>query len=147
MSKTTIDSEAIRQLASLLDDTGLHEIEYETEALRIRVGKAATVVTHAAPAAAPLAAPATRSTADEPQALHPGTVVSKMVGVAYLAPGAGEAPFVSVGQTVSQGQTLMLIEAMKTYTPVTAHCAGRVVQILVSDKQPVEHGEPLAIIE
>lgn len=146
MTKTSIDSEAIRQLAILLEETGLTEIEYESGGMRLRVAKGGTMVTHAAPAVAAVAAPV----AGAPVAAaadHPGTVKAPMVGVAYLSNEPGAPPMVQVGQTVSEGQTLMLIEAMKTFNPVRAPRAGKVTALLVSDAQPVEYGEPLAIIE
>lgn len=148
MSKTPIDSDAIRQLASLLDDTGLHEIEYETEALRVRVARGASVATYAPAVTTPdlRGAPAADSAPANPAA-HPGAVKAPMVGVAYRSPEPGAPDFVSVGQTVSEGQTLMLIEAMKTFNPVKAPRSGRVSAILVSNEQPVEYGEPLVVIE
>jgi len=148
MSDTSIDSDAIRQLASLLDETGVTEIEYETEALRIRVAKgAANVAAVAAPAPAAAAAPAVAPAADTAPENHPGAVPAPMVGVVYMAPEPGAAPFVTAGQQVTEGQTLMLIEAMKTFNPVKAPKSGKLTSLLVSDAQPVEYGEPLAIIE
>jgi acetyl-CoA carboxylase biotin carboxyl carrier protein len=146
MPKTSIDADAIRQLASLLDETGLNEIEYDTGSFRVRLSRGAAVTYaapapgHAAPAAAAAAAPATA-------AEHPGAVKAPMVGVTYTSPEPGSAPFVQVGQTVTEGQTLLLIEAMKTFNPVRAPRSGKLSAILVTDGQPVEYGEPLAIIE
>lgn len=149
MTKTSIDSDAIRQLATLLGETGLNEIEYETESLRIRVAKGAPVAhVAAAPAAvaAPVAAaPAAAAPADASK--HPGAVKAPMVGVVYMSPEPGAANFISVGATVAEGQTLMLIEAMKTFNPVKATRGGKISAILVDDSQPVEYGEPLVIIE
>lgn len=152
MATKSIDSELVRSLAHLLDETNLTEIEYDTGSVRIRVARqgAPLAVHHAVPAAAPavaaapVAAPAI--SADD-AASHPGAVTSPMVGVAYLAPEPGAAKFVEVGVTVAEGQTLMLIEAMKTFNPIRAPRAGKVTRILVTDGQPVEFGEPLVIIE
>lgn len=152
MAKTPIDSDLVRSLAELLNDTGLTEIEYDTGSLRIRVARAASVQApvHFAHAPTPLmpAAPATAPAAavDDP-ASHPGAVTSPMVGVVYLAPEPGAAQFMRVGDTVAEGQTLCLIEAMKTFNPIRAARGGKVSRILVSDGQPVEYGEPLVIIE
>lgn len=148
MTKTSIDSEAIRQLATLLGETGLNEIEYETESLRIRVAKGAAVAhVAAAPAvaAAPVAAAAPAAPADA--AKHPGAVKAPMVGVVYMSPEPGSAAFITVGATVTEGQTLLLIEAMKTFNPVKAPRSGKIAAILVDDSQPVEYGEPLVVIE
>lgn len=148
MTKTSIDSEAIRQLATLLGETGLNEIEYETESLRIRVAKGAAVAhVAAAPAvaAAPVAAAAPAAPADA--AKHPGAVKAPMVGVVYMSPEPGAAAFITVGATVTEGQTLLLIEAMKTFNPVKAPRSGKIAAILVDDSQPVEYGEPLVVIE
>lgn len=152
MAKTPIDSDLVRSLAELLNDTGLTEIEYDTGSLRIRVARSANVQApvHFAHATTPLmpAAPATAPAAavDDP-ASHPGVVTSPMVGVVYLAPEPGAAQFMRVGDTVAEGQTLCLIEAMKTFNPIRAARGGKVSRILVSDGQPVEYGEPLVIIE
>ncbi|MGC2855835.1 acetyl-CoA carboxylase biotin carboxyl carrier protein [Novispirillum sp. DQ9] len=148
MPKTSIDADAIRQLASLLDETGLNEIEYDTGSFRVRLSRGAAVV-HAAPAPAAAAPAAGVAAAVAPAASgdHPGAVKAPMVGVTYLSPEPGAAPFVQTGQTVSEGQTLMLIEAMKTFNPVRAPRSGKLTAMLVTDGQPVEFGEPLAIIE
>jgi len=155
MAKTPFDSGLVRSLASLLDETNLTEIEYENEGTRIRVARqitySAAVAPMAAPMAAPVAAPAAAAPAAAPAAAdpanHPGALKSPMVGVAYLAPEPGKPNFVAIGDTVAVGQTLLLIEAMKTYNPIRAAKAGKVTQILVEDGQPVEYGEPLMIIE
>jgi acetyl-CoA carboxylase biotin carboxyl carrier protein len=153
MAKTPIDSDVVRSLAELLNETGLTEIEYDTGALRIRVARTATVQApiHMHHAATPLmpAAPAVAPAAVVPEDLasHPGAVTSPMVGVGYLSPEPGAASFVKLGDTVSDGQTLLLIEAMKTFNPIRAPKAGKVAQILIKDGQPVEYGEPLMIIE
>ncbi|MBC9876042.1 acetyl-CoA carboxylase biotin carboxyl carrier protein [Bradyrhizobium sp. INPA01-394B] len=147
------DSALVRELALLLDETSLTEIEIERAGLRLRVARnisvAATMpmpVAAAAPAlvAAP-AAPAAAAVADV--AKHPGAVTSPMVGTAYWAPEPGAKPFVEVGTKVSVGQTLLIIEAMKTMNQIPSPRAGTVTQILVEDGQPVEFGEPLVIIE
>ena len=149
MAEFDIDDDLVRKLSALLDETGLTEIEYADGERRIRVCKTAQTVI-AAPQVAPTAAVEDASSAsDEPGSLadHPGAVTAPMVGTAYTAPEPGADPFVSVGDAVSAGQTLLLIEAMKTFNPVRAPKAGRVAQILISDATPVEYGEPLIILE
>lgn len=145
------DSALVRELALLLDETSLTEIEIERAGLRLRVARnisvAATMpvpVAHAAPAlvAAPAAAPAAPD-----MSKHPGALTSPMVGTAYWAPEPGAKPFIEVGSKVSVGQTLLIIEAMKTMNQIPSTRAGTVTQILVEDGQPVEFGEPLVIIE
>lgn len=154
--KTTIESEAIRELAMLLTETGLSEIEIEKKGLKIRVAR--HVVTHAAVPAAAVAGPAAsvRGGAAAPGgtggrgsdlADHPGAVKSPMVGTAYRAPEPGAPPFADVGTKVSQGQTVLIVEAMKTMNHIPAPKAGTVTAILVQDGQPVEYGEPLVVIE
>lgn len=148
MTKTSIDSDAIRQLATLLGETGLNEIEYETESLRIRVAKGAPVAHVAAAPAAVAAAPAVAAPAAPADAAkHPGAVKAPMVGVVYMSPEPGAAAFITVGATVTEGQTLLLIEAMKTFNPVKAPRSGKIAAILVDDSQPVEYGEPMVVIE
>jgi acetyl-CoA carboxylase biotin carboxyl carrier protein len=147
------DSALIRELALLLDETSLTEIEIERAGLRLRVARnisiAASLPASFAPAAvAPAAAVAAASS--EPAtdyANHPGVVPSPMVGTAYWSPEPGAKPFVEVGVKVSAGQTLLIIEAMKTMNQIPSPRAGTVMQILVEDGQPVEFGEPLVIIE
>ena len=147
MSKFNIDNDAIRQLAELLDDTKLTEIEVAAGDNRIRVARQGTMVA-AAPAAAPVAASVPAAAAAPADAgAHPGAVKSPMVGVVYFAPEPGAAPFISVGSSVTEGQTLMLIEAMKTFNPIRAPKSGKVSQILATDGHPVEYDEPLIIIE
>jgi len=151
--KSAIDQDLIRELAKLLDETGLTEIEVEREGLRLRVARHAGPVhvaqsAAAAPspgAAAPAAAIAARTASDP--AVHPGVVVSPMVGTAYRSAEPGAKPFVDIGSVVSVGDTLLVIEAMKTMNQIPAPRAGTVIQILVEDGQPVEFGEPLMIIE
>jgi acetyl-CoA carboxylase biotin carboxyl carrier protein len=144
--RAAYDEETIRALARLLDETGLTEIEIERDGTRIRIGRAARAAAVGAPpvAAAPVAA-APPAVADP--AKHPGMVPSPMVGTAYLAPSPGARPFVEVGQTVKAGDTVLIIEAMKTMNQIPAPRGGTVTQILVEDGQPVEFGEPLMIIE
>jgi acetyl-CoA carboxylase biotin carboxyl carrier protein len=147
------DSALIRELALLLDETSLTEIEIERAGLRIRVARnisvAASVPTTYVPAAAsPVAAVAAVPVAAAADiSKHPGVVPSPMVGTAYWAPEPGAKPFVEVGSKVSAGQTLLIIEAMKTMNQIPSPRAGTVTQILVEDGQPVEFGEPLVIIE
>jgi len=146
MSKFDIDEALIRKLAKLLKETGLTEIEYETDDARIRVNSGATgaVVAAAPAAAAPAAALAPApANADAPAA---GSVSSPMVGTAYLSPEPNAAAFVKVGDRVAKGQTILIIEAMKVMNPIPAPHAGTVTQILVQDGQPVEFGEPLMVI-
>ncbi len=150
---TSDDSALIRELALLLDETSLTEIEIERAGLRLRVARnisiaasmpssfQAAAAVHAPPAAA--AAPADIADFAE----HPGAVPSPMVGTAYLASEPGARPFIEVGAKVAVGQTLLIIEAMKTMNQIPSTRAGTVTQILVEDGQPVEFGEPLVIIE
>ena len=146
------DSALIRELALLLDETNLTEIEIERSGLRVRVARnisiAATVPTAAVQtiAAAPVALAAAAAAAGD-MSKHPGAVTSPMVGTAYWAPEPGAKPFIEVGTKVSVGQTLLIIEAMKTMNQIPSPRAGTVTQILVEDGQPVEFGEPLVIIE
>lgn len=152
-TSSNLDSALVKQLASILNDTSLTEIEYETGGIRVRVARnsgATYAAPMALPAAAPVAAlsaPAAAPAAPVDAASHPGTVKSPMVGVCYLLPEPGAAPFVKVGDSISEGQTLCLIEAMKTFNPVRAPRAGKVSQIIVENGAPVEYGEPLVIIE
>ena len=148
MSKAGVDQELIRQLAALLTETDLSEIEIETDGLKLRVARqVAQAVTHiAAPAAAAAHAPAAAPAAAE-AASHPGAVNSPMVGTAYLAPEPGAAVFAQVGQQISEGQTVLIIEAMKTMNHIPAPRSGKLTAVLVDDGQPVEFGEPLFVIE
>jgi acetyl-CoA carboxylase biotin carboxyl carrier protein len=141
--KSILDQDLIRELAELLKETGLTEIEIERDDARIRVARGAIAVA-AAPAivSAPAAAAAPVS-----EASHPGTVHSPMVGTAYLAPDPSAKPFIDIGTEVRQGDTLLIIEAMKTMNQIPAPRSGKVTRIFVSDAQPVEFGEPLLIIE
>lgn len=151
-----VDVKLVRQLAELLDETALSEIEVEDGDRKIRVARtltaAAAPVAFAAPAAAPAsAAPATAPAAAAapaaPAGDHPGAVKSPMVGTAYLAPDPEAANFVSAGGTVKEGDTLLIIEAMKVMNPIIAPRGGTVTQVLVSNGQPVEFDQPLVIIE
>ncbi|WP_050420222.1 acetyl-CoA carboxylase biotin carboxyl carrier protein [Bradyrhizobium tropiciagri] len=147
------DSVLIRELALLLAETNLTEIEIERAGLRVRVARnisiAASVpaAVHAVAAPAVVAAPAAAVAAATDLAKHPGAVPSPMVGTAYWAPEPGAKPFIEVGTKVTTGQTLLIIEAMKTMNQIPSPRAGTVTQILVEDGQPVEFGEPLVIIE
>jgi acetyl-CoA carboxylase biotin carboxyl carrier protein len=149
------DSALIRELALLLDETSLTEIEIERAGLRLRVARNISIATHMpatvpmttpALAAVPIATPAAAAAAAD-LSKHPGVVPSPMVGTAYWAPEPGAKPFIEVGSKVSAGQTLLIIEAMKTMNQIPSPRAGTVTQILVEDGQPVEFGEPLVIIE
>ena len=150
------DARLVRKLADILTETGLSEIEVEQGALKIRVAKQLTAapVHHVAapapiamaPAAAPAAASASSAT-PAAEVARGDAVKSPMVGTVYLQPNPGSPAFVKLGDTVEAGQTLFIIEAMKTMNPIPAPKAGRVVEILVADGQPVEFGEPLAVIE
>ena len=147
------DSALVRELALLLDETSLTEIEIERAGLRLRVARNISVAaTMPAPMAYAAPAPVT-ATAAAPAAAaadmskHPGAVTSPMVGTAYWAPEPGAKPFIEVGSKVSVGQNLLIIEAMKTMNQIPSPRAGTVTQILVEDGQPVEYGEPLVIIE
>ena len=148
----TSDGALIRELALLLDETSLTEIEIERAGLRVRVARnvsiAASVPAALAAATSQAAAPATADLASAvDMAQHPGAVPSPMVGTVYWASEPGAKPFIEVGSKVSVGQTLLIIEAMKTMNQIPSTRAGTVTQILIEDGQPVEFGEPLVIIE
>jgi len=152
---TAIDAELVRALANILNETELTEIEVEKDDLKIKVKReitvaAATVAYAAAPApvAAPAAAaPAAAAASAAPAARSGEEVKSPMVGTAYLQPAPGSDPFISVGAKVKKGQTLLIVEAMKTMNPITAPRDGVVAEILVGDAQPVEFGEALVVLE
>lgn len=148
MSTKGVDQDLIRQLADLLKETDLNEIEIETDDLKLRVARQAAQIV-SVPAAAPAAPVATAAAPAAPAeaAAHPGTVPSPMVGTVYLAAEPGATPFMAVGSQVTQGQTILIVEAMKTMNQIPAPRSGTVKQILVEDGQPVEFGEPLVIIE
>ena len=146
--KLSIDDKLVRKLADLLNETGLTEIEYEVEGRRIRIAKggaAAMIAPAAAPVAAPAAAaaPAVEGAGD---AVPAGAITSPMVGTAYVAEEPGKPAFVKVGDQVSEGQTLLIIEAMKVMNQIPSPRAGTVKAILVQDGQPVEFGEPLIVV-
>lgn len=148
--KSSIDQELIRDLAALLKETDLSEIEVETDSLRIRVARGGgQYIQTSAPIptapAAPAAAPAVAESTDS--ANNPGAVKSPMVGTAYLSPSPDAAVFVNIGDTVKAGQTVIIIEAMKTMNQIAAPKAGKVTAILVENGQPIEFGEPLIIVE
>tara|TARA_B100001939_G_scaffold201813_1_gene173427 strand:- start:23197 stop:23655 length:459 start_codon:yes stop_codon:yes gene_type:complete len=152
MSKMHVDQELIRDLAALLNETDLTEIEVEDGERKIRVARTATAVAAAAPvapapvAAAP-AAPTAESSAGSDLSSHPGAVTSPMVGTVYVAPEPGADPYIKVGDRVNSGDTLLIVEAMKVMNHIHAPKSGTVMQILVENGQPVEYGEPLVIIE
>ncbi|MBB5694508.1 acetyl-CoA carboxylase biotin carboxyl carrier protein [Muricoccus pecuniae] len=157
MSGLSFDPDAIRALAKILRETDLTEIELVENESRIRVARsmpaqqvvqAVSAPAPVAPAAVPAAAaPAAPAASDEVTAATPGAVTSPMVGVAYLSPEPGAAPFITIGGRVAQGQTVLLIEAMKTFNQIKAPKAGTVTRILVDSGMPVEFGEPLLVIE
>lgn len=148
----TFDNEQIRQLAEILTDTGLSEIEVEQDGLKIRVAReitatyAAAPVAAPAPAAIPVSAPGV-SAPDAPAAKSAGTVSSPMVGTAYMSPSPEAAAFVQVGSKVKTGQAILIIEAMKTMNQIPAPHGGTVTAILVGNGDPVEYDEPLMVIE
>jgi acetyl-CoA carboxylase biotin carboxyl carrier protein len=141
-----VDEEMVRSLARLLDETRLTEIEIEQGGLRVRVARQAAVA-YAPAGAEPRAVPLTVPAGALDPSQHPGVVASPMVGTAYRAPEPGAKPFCEVGSVVKAGDTLLIIEAMKTLNQIPAPKAGTVAQILFEDAQPVEFGEPLMIIE
>ncbi len=152
----SFDKQLIRELADLLEETGLTEIEVEQDGKRVRVARGVNLTTTLTTDGAPRDSrePAARGTTNnrpaprsEEASVHPGTVTSPMVGTAYRSPEPGAVPFVEVGSRVTAGQTLLIIEAMKTMNQIPSPRAGTVTAILVEDGQPVEYGEPLAVIE
>lgn len=148
MAKFEVNEELVRKLADLLQETGLTEIEYEVDKHRIRVAKTAVVSAYAPP---PMAGPAPcgpqKPTAGGPEAVPAGAVTAPMVGTVYVASEPGAPPFVKVGDEVREGQVLLIIEAMKVMNPLASPRAGTVKQIMVTDGQPVEYGEPLLVLE
>ena len=147
MPEANID-QFVRDLAKLLDETGVGEIEVERDGVRVRVARqalAAQVVTSSPAGLSPVVAPAPAAPVDV--AKHPGLVTSPMVGTAYLSPEPGKRQFVDIGSVVKAGDTLLIIEAMKTMNKIPAPRAGTVIQILIEDGRPVEYGEPLMIVE
>ncbi len=145
MPKFDVNGDLVRKLAALLDETGLVELEFASGENRIRVVRSTGAATAAVAPAQPAAARPEQDTAGaEPP---PGTVTAPMVGTVYLSPEPGAPPFVKPGDTVTEGQTLLLIEAMKTFNPVRAPRSARIARILVADGSPVEYGEGLVILE
>ena len=155
MAKFEMDTDFIRKLAAILEETNLGEIELADGERKIRVARPTTVAAAAAPiavapmaaSAAPLAVIPVAAAGAGDLSKHPGAVKSPMVGTAYLAPEPGKPNFVSVGDKVTAGQTLLIIEAMKTFNPIKAPKAGTVSQILIENARPVEFGEVLMIVE
>ncbi|MFT5486674.1 MAG: acetyl-CoA carboxylase biotin carboxyl carrier protein [Paracoccaceae bacterium] len=149
-NKFDVDPDLVRKLAELLGETGLSEIEYESTGRRIRVARqigGAPVVSVAGPAAGAAPSAATDDAGDTPAQRKGTPVLSPMVGTVFASPEPGAEPFIRVGDTITEGQTVMLIEAMKTYNPIRATKSGKVVQILVGDSTPVEFGEELLLVE
>jgi len=154
----SFDKDLIRELSALLEETGLTEIEVEHEGRRIRVARGVNLTTtlttdlpqaephESAHPASPRTAKRTSSQTEE-FIVHPGTVTSPMVGTAYRAPEPGAPPFVEIGSKIDAGQTILIVEAMKTMNQIPSPRAGTVIAILVEDGQPVEYGEPLVVIE
>jgi len=150
--KNGIDKGLIRDLANILNETDLTEIEVEQDDLRIRVSRAGTTQYVQAPiAAAPAFAPSTAAAAPAPAAPAPqdnkNAVTAPMVGTVYLAAAPGARPFIEVGASIKEGQTLLIIEAMKTMNQIPSPRSGKITEILVNDSQPVEYGQPLVVIE
>jgi acetyl-CoA carboxylase biotin carboxyl carrier protein len=142
--KSAIDHDLIRELAKLLEETGLTEIEFERNGERVRVARRAK---RAAAASAPPVVPVASDDGSIDLARHPGLVTSPMVGTAYLGPEPGARAYVEIGSRVRAGETLLIVEAMKTMNQIPAPRGGTVTQILIEDGQPVEFGEPLMIVE
>ncbi len=143
-----VDHDLIHELTKLLDETGLTEIEIEHKGQRVRVARTPAAALAVAPRVAVPAQAAVESAAAPPDlSKHPGVVISPMVGTAYAAPEPGAKPFIDIGSDVKAGDTLLVVEAMKTMNQIPAPRAGTVIQILFEDGQPVEFGEPLVIIE
>lgn len=148
MSGVLFDPESIRTLAAILRETALTEIELVEGDRRIRLVRSGPAAQGAVPAIpVPTAAPALIPAPAAEEAIPPGAVTSPMVGIAYLAPEPGATPFVTVGRTVAAGQTVLLIEAMKTFNQIKAPHAGTVTRILIASGEPVEYAQPLLVIE
>lgn len=160
MTKTEVDKDLIRELAALMEETGLSEIEIENDDDRMRLVRAGTsavaapmavpmAVSGAAPGAmpAPATAVAAAPAAEGDLSAHPGAVVSPIVGTAYNAPSPDDAPFVRIGDNVAAGQTILVIEAMKTFNEIPSPHAGVVRQILFENASPIEYGDVLMIID
>jgi acetyl-CoA carboxylase biotin carboxyl carrier protein len=144
--KPSVDADAIRALSELLNETGLTEIEIEREGARIRVSRAAVSAAATAPAVPAPVTAAPAAPAPVTSGPQPGTVPSPMVGTVYLSPEPGKPPFISVGKTVKEGDTLFIVEAMKTMNAITAPRGGTVKEINVGDATPVEFGQALCVI-
>lgn len=146
--KAIVDRDLIHELTKLLDETGLTEIEIEQDGKRVRVARAAAVAPPSAVRVEVAPQPGTEAAvkAIDPSK-HPGVVISPMVGTAYASPEPGAKPFIDIGSKVKAGDTLLIVEAMKTMNQIPAPRAGTVIQVLFEDGQPVEFGEPLVIIE
>lgn len=150
MPKLSLDTDLVGQLADLMIDKGLTEVEYEQGDMSLRVSRASPAATPVQYASAPpVAGPsvATTTTTEEQSGDHPGAVQSPMVGTVYLSAQPGAPVFVKPGDSVEEGQTLLIIEAMKVMNPIPAPRSGKVTKILVEDSQPVEFGQPLVVIE
>jgi acetyl-CoA carboxylase biotin carboxyl carrier protein len=146
--KSAIDADLIRELAKLLEETGLTEIEFERDGARVKVARRARRPAAAASAAAmPSAGRVAVDGGPADLSDHPGLVTSPMVGIAYLGPEPGARAYVEIGSRVRAGETLLIVEAMKTMNQIPAPRAGTVIQILIEDGKPVEFGEPLMIVE
>jgi acetyl-CoA carboxylase biotin carboxyl carrier protein len=146
MPKFDVDDALVRKLATLLGETGLTEIEYEAGEQRIRVSRGGGAATVAVAAPGPASAPLAAAKPAAPEGPPAGAVTSPMVGTAYAAAEPGAAPFVKVGDKVSKGQTLLIIEAMKVMNPIPAPHGGTVQEILFGDARPVEYGEVLMVV-
>lgn len=151
-TSTRSETKLVQELADILDQAGLAELEYETEAVAIRLSRVSNTAPAVAMAPAPAASVSAASAPAEPAAPanpadHQGAVISPMVGTVYTAPEPGAAEFVTEGDMVKAGQTLFIVEAMKVMNPITAPAAGKVTKIFVQNAQPIEFGEALAIIE
>jgi len=147
MSGVLFDPESIRTLAAILRETALTEIELVEGDRRIRLVRAAPQAAHAAPLLAPIVASVATPMAVAEEAVPAGAVMSPMVGIAYLAPEPGATPFIAIGRAVAAGQTVLLIEAMKTFNQIKAPHAGTVTRILIASGEPVEYAQPLLVIE
>lgn len=154
-SASTLNPKLVRELADILNETGLAEMEVTHGELKLRLSRAggvalamaAPMLAPAAPAPAALAKPAEPEARVEDLRNHPGAVTSPMVGTAYLSSEPGKPAFVKIGDSVKEGQTLLVVEAMKTFNPIPAPRAGKVVRVVVGDAAPVEFGQPLLILE
>ncbi len=149
MAKLTVDTDLVDVLADLMEQKGLTEVEVTVgdQSLRLSKGGSATVAHVAAPVAAPAIAPASVPASAAAPADHPGAVKSPMVGTVYLSPQPGSPAFISVGDAVTEGQTLLIVEAMKVMNPIPAPRSGKITAILVDDAEPIEFDQPLVVLE